>query len=214
MDLLRGVTPQVQPLLLLAMLIEEHQVRIAVRDEVHLQAHVGVSMPGLFDEAPSLRQLVQASARAALDLRTPSSIPDGSSRIIHVLFCGLQAHVEELHQVVRLPVFDIRPEHAGPVAGLQLDGRPGAGLVVHLQIPDARSFPLDEVMQILVSLLLSGICNESGLWKELHSSSQHARHWLVKFWNSSPLSFSLCCSTRQVLQPNFSGSKPCARQAL
>jgi len=54
-DLIAGVAPQVEAFDLLPVLVEEDKVRIVVRDEVHLQSRVRVSMPCFLDEAAGLR---------------------------------------------------------------------------------------------------------------------------------------------------------------
>lgn len=72
MNLLQAVASKVQSFLLLSMFVEENQIRVVVRDEIYFQSSVSVSVAGLFDESPSLRQLVQASAGAALNFSTPS----------------------------------------------------------------------------------------------------------------------------------------------
>lgn len=98
MDLLSAVAPQIQTLHLLSMLVKEDQVRVVVGNEVHLQPHIGVSMPGLLDEATGLRQLVQASARTTLYLCTPSS--SDTHAAVHVILRRLQSQVQELNQVI------------------------------------------------------------------------------------------------------------------
>jgi len=109
MDLLRAVTPQVQSLFLFAVLVEEHQVRVMVRDEVDLQSHVSVSVARLLDEAPSLRKLIQTSSGAALDLGTPGPT---NGAWCGVVLRRLEAHVEKLDEVVRFPIFDIRSQNS------------------------------------------------------------------------------------------------------
>lgn len=114
-DLLQVVAAKIQPLLLLSVLVEEDKVRIVMRDEVHLQPNVGISVAGLLDEAPCLRELIQASAGAALDFSAPSS-SDGSD--FAFVLCGLQSHVEELNQVIGLPIFHVCTQNSsGPVIG-------------------------------------------------------------------------------------------------
>lgn len=55
MNLGRGITPQIQTLLLFTMLVEEYQVRVVARDEIELQPLISVSMSRLFYEAPYFR---------------------------------------------------------------------------------------------------------------------------------------------------------------
>jgi len=59
---------KIKSLGLLAMLVEEHQIGVMVRNEIYLQTSVSISMSRVLDEPTDLRQLIQASARATLNL--------------------------------------------------------------------------------------------------------------------------------------------------
>mmetsp|Transcript_83601 Transcript_83601/g.240232 ORF Transcript_83601/g.240232 Transcript_83601/m.240232 type:complete len:324 (+) Transcript_83601:713-1684(+) len=125
-------------------------------------------MAGLLNEAPDLRQLVQASSRACLDLGRPCSLCH------HAIFATLvQALLQEVPEVLALPSAHVRAHHAArlPVRALELDGRPSALLVLHLQAQEARGLALDEVMQILVAILHRGVHDKRGLLEALDLGS-------------------------------------------
>lgn len=61
-DLIAGKVRQVDPLDFLAVLVEEDEVRVMMRNEVDLEPHIGVSMARILDESPSLRELIQPSS--------------------------------------------------------------------------------------------------------------------------------------------------------
>lgn len=112
MNLLQVVASKVYTLLLLSVLVEENQIRVVVRDEIDFHPNIGVSVARLFDESPSLRQLVQASARAALNFSTPSLV-QGNAFCLFFLGAidGLQAHANELHKLIRLPACHIGTQY-------------------------------------------------------------------------------------------------------
>lgn len=70
-DLVATVASQIKPFHLFAVLVEEDQIWIVVRDIVHLQAMIRVSVARILYESACFRELVQASSRAALDFRRP-----------------------------------------------------------------------------------------------------------------------------------------------
>lgn len=72
-DLVTSVPAQVEPFLLLPMLVEEDQIWVVMWYEIHLQTSIRVSVPRILHEAFDLRQLVQASAGASLHLGRPSA---------------------------------------------------------------------------------------------------------------------------------------------
>mmetsp|Transcript_115030 Transcript_115030/g.245695 ORF Transcript_115030/g.245695 Transcript_115030/m.245695 type:complete len:384 (-) Transcript_115030:129-1280(-) len=168
-DLLRVVATQVQALNLLAMLVEEDEVRVVMGNEVDLQPSIGVSVARLLHEPAHLRQLIQASARAALHLCGPSALNrhggGGGAFAVDIAFCLpiQEAQAEELHQVLALPAGDIRAQHAAVLlAALQLNCRRGPFLVLHLQAREERRLSLDKVVQVLVPVLLGRIRDEAG----------------------------------------------------
>lgn len=108
-----SVAAKIQALEFLTVLVEEHEVWVVVRDKVDLQSLVRVSMARILDELPYLRQLVQASPRAALYLRRPRANHADALVVLAVIASvGLiQAFREEVEDVVALPASDIRSEH-------------------------------------------------------------------------------------------------------
>eukprot|EP00443_Scrippsiella_acuminata_P111440 CAMPEP_0115693370 /NCGR_PEP_ID=MMETSP0272-20121206/63686_1 /TAXON_ID=71861 /ORGANISM="Scrippsiella trochoidea, Strain CCMP3099" /LENGTH=71 /DNA_ID=CAMNT_0003133477 /DNA_START=681 /DNA_END=892 /DNA_ORIENTATION=+ len=71
-------------------------------------------MARLLDEAADLRELVQASARTALDLSGPSTLCHRRALSRFATAASLlQALLQEREEVVRLPTRDVGTDNAG-----------------------------------------------------------------------------------------------------
>mmetsp|Transcript_54628 Transcript_54628/g.171521 ORF Transcript_54628/g.171521 Transcript_54628/m.171521 type:complete len:264 (-) Transcript_54628:262-1053(-) len=168
LELLEVQGAHVDLLLVVALLVEEHEDRTVVRDEVDPEPHVCVSVPFGQHEPPHLRQLVQASSGAALHLGRPRTLDCHLHLGLLPDLCCTQALFEELIKVVALPTGDVRTDNAlGLLVVLQLNGRHGALQVLHLQAGEERRLTLDEVVQVLISLLLASISDEASDAKTL-----------------------------------------------
>lgn len=87
---------KIDPLSLLARFVDEDEVGVVVWHVVDTDAHVKVSIAGILNESPDVRQLVQASSRACADL----SLKYLRLLLLETLF---------LHQLVE-SIARIRPE--------------------------------------------------------------------------------------------------------
>lgn len=96
MDLICGVSSQIQTLLLFTMLIEENEIRIVSRNEIDFQPCISVSVSRLFHESPDFRQMVQASARTCLHFCSVSSLRRHDNTILvnitAIGLCLLESH--------------------------------------------------------------------------------------------------------------------------